>query len=164
MKLISTSVSQTIELGQKLGQAIKGGEIFALDGQLGAGKTHLIKGIAQGLEVYDQQSVTSPTFTLINEYEGRLMLYHIDAYRLDHGRQLESLGFDEISHGMTVVVVEWAEIVCDLLKNYNTISIKLAHISEHERQIEFINLPDYLAETINDQIVKSNSKGNLENN
>jgi tRNA threonylcarbamoyladenosine biosynthesis protein TsaE len=140
-EITSTSVEQTIELGRKLGKQFQGGEIIALIGQLGTGKTHLIKGIALGLEVTNHDAVTSPTFTLINEYEGRLPLYHIDAYRLDSASQLEAIGFDEICSPPMIVVVEWADRVQALIESYNPIWIHLEHRGETERQIKISNLP-----------------------
>ena len=115
-------------------------------GTLGTGKTHFIKGIALGLKVADAEQVTSPTFTLINEYQGRLPMYHIDAYRLENDRQLESLGFDEICAGSTVVVVEWADRVYPLISDYNPICINLQHHGENERLIRFENLTKYLSD------------------
>ena len=80
--ITSKSIDETLELGRKLGQNIMPGTLVSLVGNLGAGKTHLIKGIAEGLEVPDVEDVTSPTFTLIKEYQGRLPIYHMDLYRL----------------------------------------------------------------------------------
>ncbi len=144
----SESVEQTIELGFKLGQAMQGGEIVALSGNLGAGKTHFIKGLASGLEVWNADEVTSPTFTLINEYEGRYQLYHIDAYRLESSQQLEGLGFDEFCCGPTVVVVEWADKVPDILKDYQAIWVFINHLGETSRGILIKNLPGHLWEAL----------------
>ena len=139
-QILSKSVDQTIQLGRSLGRELKGGEVIAMVGTLGTGKTHLIKGIALGLEVTDTEQVTSPTFTLINEYQGRLPMYHIDAYRLENDRQLESLGFDEICAGSNVVVVEWADRVCPLINEYRPIRINIKHQGENERMISFDNM------------------------
>lgn len=139
-EITSRSVEQTIELGRKLGQTLQGGEIIALIGQLGTGKTHLIKGLALGLEIEGNEAVTSPTFTLINEYEGRLPLCHIDAYRLDHAKQLEALGFDEMCTPPTIVVIEWADRVQTLIEPYNPIWIYLEHRGQDERHVRMENL------------------------
>ena len=139
---VSSSVEQTIELGRKLGKQFQGGEIIALVGHLGTGKTHLIKGIALGLKVENNDEVTSPTFTLINEYEGKLPLYHIDAYRLDNPQQLEAIGFDEICAPPMVVVVEWADRVQTLIESYSPIWIHLEHRGETERYIRISNIPE----------------------
>ncbi len=106
----SESANETFALGQRLGAQLAGGEILLLDGPLGAGKTVCVKGIADALGV-DREEVTSPSFTLVNPYDGRLRLYHLDLYRLDEGASaanavdLEELLTDE----QAVIVIEWAE-------------------------------------------------------
>ena len=135
-------VQRPIELVRTSGQTLTGGEIIALRGSLGTGKTHFIKGIALGLEVHDADTVTSPTFTLINEYEGRLPLFHIDAYRLKNASQLEVLGFDEICQSRGVTVIEWADRVLKLVNSYHPITIYLEHRSENQRFVRLENLPE----------------------
>lgn len=98
-------------MGKRLGESLIGGIAVALIGPLGAGKTHLVKGIAQGNGESDARRVTSPTFTLIQEYSGRLTIFHIDAYRLRGPTELLALGFDELLRSDTVVIVEWADRV-----------------------------------------------------
>jgi len=139
--IFSNSVEETLSLGQILGRNLIGGELIALIGPLGTGKTHLIKGIAQGLGIPDPEAVTSPTFTLINEYEGSLILYHIDAYRLDNEHQLEMLGFDEMCAGFSAVVVEWADKVPNMIEPYDPITIRLEHRGENQRHLSLQNLP-----------------------
>lgn len=108
--LESDSAACTQAIGRALGAALGPGDVVGLVGPLGAGKTMLAKGIAAGAGVVDPRRVTSPTFVLVNEYEGRLRLHHIDAYRLHDERELDALGFDEFAeHG--AVVVEWADRV-----------------------------------------------------
>jgi len=138
-EIVSRSVEETIELGRKLGEGLKGGEVLALRGTLGTGKTHLIKGVALGLGASEREGVRSPTFTLINEYKGRLPLYHVDAYRLKEEKELEALGFDEICTSEAVVAVEWAERVESLIKPYQPINIYLEHRGENERLIRIEN-------------------------
>jgi tRNA threonylcarbamoyladenosine biosynthesis protein TsaE len=107
---ISHSPAETQSLGARFGSTLRGGEIILLSGQLGAGKTLFAKGVAQSLGV-DEDEVTSPSFTLVNHYTGRLKLYHIDLYRLNEGAQaayavdLDELLMDESA----VIVIEWAE-------------------------------------------------------
>jgi len=114
--ILSHSVEQTLAVGRTIGSALRSGDVVALVGPLGAGKTYLVKGIAAGLAVEDLRKVTSPTFVLVNEYRGRLHLFHIDAYRLSVGYELEALGFDEIlATRDSVVVIEWADRVADAL-------------------------------------------------
>jgi len=130
-----------------------------LIGELGTGKTHLIKGIAQGLAVgsFDsppgdnlaKELVTSPTFTLIQEYAGRLTLYHVDAYRLNDARQLEALGFDELCEADGVIVVEWADRVWPLVADYDPIGIHLEYTpAERERKIRMENISPEMKEQL----------------
>jgi tRNA threonylcarbamoyladenosine biosynthesis protein TsaE len=106
------------EFGTQLGGGLASGAVIALTGELGAGKTTLAKGIAQGLGVAEE--ITSPTFTIINEYtSGRLPLYHFDVYRLGEGEDacagMEELGYEEYFFGDGVTIVEWADLVRDLI-------------------------------------------------
>ena len=111
--LTLTNRDATIALGKKIGQQLVAGDVLVLDGDLGAGKTTFTKGLAAGLEIPD--IIKSPTFTIIHEYQdGRLPLYHMDAYRLENGGA-EDLGLEEYSDGDGVSVVEWAEFVEDEL-------------------------------------------------
>ncbi len=154
IEIISNSVDQTISLGAEIAQYLTGGEVIALIGELGTGKTHLIKGIAQGLtagevDANSNARVTSPTFTLIQEYPGRLILYHVDAYRLDDARQLEALGFDELCETDGVIVVEWADRVWSLLADYDPIRIHLAYASaERQRNIQIENISPEMKEQL----------------
>lgn len=141
MTITTYSTDETIQLGWRLGRACQGGECFAITGQLGAGKTHLIKGIAQGLLIDPHQVVNSPTFTLINEYEGRLPLIHVDAWRLEGAAQLEALGFDEYVTVPTVTVVEWADRVHSLIDEFEPITVTIEHLGEQSRRIHLAGLP-----------------------
>ena len=133
IEVLSKGVEQTIALGEAIGRGLAGGEVVALIGELGTGKTHLIKGMALGLGAGAREAVTSPTFTLINEYEGRLRLVHVDAYRLENAGQLEALGFDEMVEEGAVVVVEWADRVEGLVMAYEPMVVRLEHRGETER-------------------------------
>ena len=103
------SADETQKLGQKIGTLIKQPLIIALRGDLGSGKTAFVQGLAKGLEVPDGYYITSPTFTLINEYPGRLSLVHVDLYRIESIDDLEDLGLDELLYGQAVIAIEWAE-------------------------------------------------------
>jgi len=128
----SKSSDETIELGRRLGSILQANDVIALTGRLGAGKTTLIQGIADGLGVKDY--VTSPTFIIINEYQGRLPFYHIDLYRMDDIAQIEDLGIEEYFNHDGVCVIEWAEKIGSLMpKKAETIEIKV--VSENEREI-----------------------------
>jgi tRNA threonylcarbamoyladenosine biosynthesis protein TsaE len=130
--LTTKSAEETIELGKKIGAFLLPNDVIALTGQLGAGKTTLIQGIAAGLGVKDY--VTSPTFIIINEYDGRLPLYHIDLYRLDEGLAVADLGIEEYFARGGVSVIEWAERLGSLLPaSAEKIEIKI--VAEEEREI-----------------------------
>lgn len=108
------SGADTIEVGRKLAHLLKPPQLLLLRGDLGTGKTTLVKGIAQALDAAEPDEVTSPTFTLLHEYEGTLhkkpvKLYHIDVYRLEGERQLETLGLDELVTPDALVLVEWGD-------------------------------------------------------
>jgi len=112
-------------LGRRLGALLAAGDVVALSGDLGAGKTVLARGIAAGIGAGGY--VASPTFTLIREYRGPLRVYHVDLYRLDRPRQLDDLGLDEILDGTGVVIIEWAEKAAKLLPpDYLWITIRFA--------------------------------------
>ena len=108
------SGADTIEVGRKLARLLKAPQLLILRGELGTGKTTLVKGIAQALDAAEADEVTSPTFTLIHEYDGSLdgkpvKLFHLDVYRLEGERQLETLGLDELLTPDALVLVEWGE-------------------------------------------------------
>jgi tRNA threonylcarbamoyladenosine biosynthesis protein TsaE len=112
-RTVSTSPEQTHALGIQLGQQAEPGGIITLTGELGSGKTCLAKGIAEGLAVPETYTVTSPTFAIMNEYPGRVRLYHVDLYRIVDVSELEDLGLEEILAGDGVAVIEWAEKLKD---------------------------------------------------
>ena len=109
-EFVSHTERETFEIGGRLGQQLTGGEIILLSGPLGAGKTVLVKGIARALGL-NEEDITSPSFTLVNPHQGRLLLYHIDLYRLDEGASAaQAVDLDEILADETaVVIIEWAE-------------------------------------------------------
>lgn len=109
LALTTTSVSETLNLGEVLGQSISAPMVIALTGDLGSGKTVFVQGLARGLEVPGEYYVTSPSYTLINEYPGRLTLYHADLYRLAGGIDLEDLELLDLVNGKGVVAIEWAD-------------------------------------------------------
>lgn len=144
VEIITNSAKETIALGRKLGEQLEGGEVIALRGNLGTGKTHLIKGIAAGAGVEESDIINSPTFVLVNEYQGRFMLFHIDAYRLENEKDFEHLGFDDMTGPGSVVLVEWADKVEKVLGGVNTIDVNLYHDGANSRKIQFDNLPGYV--------------------
>jgi tRNA threonylcarbamoyladenosine biosynthesis protein TsaE len=129
---LTRSAEETFELGRKLGAKLEGRAIFLLSGDLGAGKTVFAKGLAAGLEI-DPADVTSPSFTLVNVYEGRLRFYHIDLYRLEQGAGAQ-LGIDEIfDEQKAVTLIEWAERLDS--SPAGAIQIKIDYVSDTERKI-----------------------------
>ncbi len=133
IETITKSPEETKNLGRKIGSELKGCDIVALFGELGAGKTTLIQGIAEGVHVADY--VTSPTFIIINEFKGRFPFYHIDLYRLEDISQIEDLGIAEYFGKEGVKVIEWAEKLGDLLPKEH-IRIEMEIVSENERRIK----------------------------
>jgi tRNA threonylcarbamoyladenosine biosynthesis protein TsaE len=107
------SPEETGILGEKLGSILRAGDMICLYGGLGAGKTCFAQGIARGLGIGD--TVTSPTFTLINEYYGRLPFYHMDVYRLDSAMEMDDLGYEEYFYSGGVILIEWADKINELL-------------------------------------------------
>ena len=112
LEIITRSLEETKKLGQKIGKQMKPGAVITLTGDLGSGKTVLVQGLARGLDVPDYYYITSPTFTLINEYPGRYPLYHVDLYRIETCDDLEEIGFYEILSGNGVTAIEWADRLC----------------------------------------------------
>ena len=141
----SNSPEETIELGRNLGSQLKGGEVVGICGQLGSGKTHLIKGIAAGIGAEDSKHVNSPTFVIVNEYTGRLDIYHIDAYRLESVSEFEMLGFDDFCYPQSVVLIEWADKIESVLQTMDYIRIELEHAGETKRIIHVENTPRYIS-------------------
>ncbi|MCK4532691.1 tRNA (adenosine(37)-N6)-threonylcarbamoyltransferase complex ATPase subunit type 1 TsaE [bacterium] len=110
--LQTRKVSQTKKIGKHLGSILKGGDVICLVGGLGAGKTTFVQGVAKGLEVGGY--VNSPTFKLINEYEGKCSVYHFDLYRIDSIPKIEELGYREYFYGDGVTLIEWADKIVDI--------------------------------------------------
>lgn len=104
---VTYSEQETLNLGERLGRQLRGGEVIALSGQLGAGKTCLVKGIAKGLDI--NEIITSSSFVLASQYKGRLYLHHLDFYRLYSPEDFFSIGFDDFLSPDSVVVIEWAD-------------------------------------------------------
>ncbi|MBR0099317.1 MAG: tRNA (adenosine(37)-N6)-threonylcarbamoyltransferase complex ATPase subunit type 1 TsaE [Treponema sp.] len=139
MTFHTSSAEETIELGKKIGSLLKKGDIIAMQGTLAAGKTTITKGIAQSLGVKDE--ITSPTFCLISEYEGKMPLYHMDVYRLDGGEDFINLGVEDLMYGNGVSLIEWSEKVMDELPK-KTIILKIEPIEgTTERNITLENWP-----------------------
>ena len=144
MKKKSHSHEETLSLGRSVGSSLVSGDIILLFGDLGAGKTLLTQGICNGLGLDNNTYIHSPTFTLINEYSGRLPIYHIDLYRIDKHEEVYSLGLEEILFNQGITIIEWAEKL-RLSKNSNNlilnikerIEIYIKITSDSEREFTF---------------------------
>jgi tRNA threonylcarbamoyladenosine biosynthesis protein TsaE len=144
---LSPGPEVTFRLGKILGETLSAGDIVALIGDLGSGKTCLTQGIARGLGVSDKYQVTSPTFTLVNEYPGRLTLYHVDVYRLEGAVDLEDMGCDEFLYGGGVTVIEWAEKIRDLLP-VDAYVVTMTYLDEFDRKIEITGGEEKMARLV----------------
>lgn len=132
-EIITNSPEETITLGEKIGQKLKGGEIIAYTGDLGSGKTTITRGICIGMGLGDD--VTSPTFALVNEYRGeKISLIHFDMYRINSAEDLETTGFFDYMDDDTVLCVEWSENISSELPE-NCIFINFERISDNVRKI-----------------------------
>jgi tRNA threonylcarbamoyladenosine biosynthesis protein TsaE len=132
--VISKSDQETIELGYRLGTCLLEGDVVALVGELGSGKTWFTKGIARGLGVAANTVITSPTFALVNEYQGRITLSHIDIYRLGSLSELLSAGIEEYLYGEGVAVLEWADRWPEILPE-QTLRVELFILDDRSRKI-----------------------------
>lgn len=136
LDVISKSVEETIELGRRIGVQLRGGEVIAVCGVLGSGKTHLIKGIAAGAGAQEAaRRVNSPTFVIVNEYAGRVDIYHIDAYRLNSALEFEEICFDDFCYPQSVVLIEWADKIESALGGIDYMRIELFHAGDTLRRI-----------------------------
>jgi tRNA threonylcarbamoyladenosine biosynthesis protein TsaE len=135
---------ETLELGRATGRGLRGGELVLLEGDLGLGKTVFARGIAAGLGVPPEE-VSSPSFTLIQEYRGgRLLVYHVDLYRIHSDEELATLGLDEILDSNAVVVVEWGEKLAPRQRR-DAIVVRFHDVGEGSRRIELFGRPDHAA-------------------
>ncbi len=137
-KIISRSEEETKNIGYCFAEDLHEGDIILLYGQLGAGKTAFVKGVAKQKRASD---ATSPTFTIINEYEGDNMIYHMDLYRIDKFSDLFETGFEEYLNSDGIVLIEWPDIAMPILKNYEYIKVRINKINDCEREIIFTSCP-----------------------
>ncbi|HNS05523.1 MAG TPA: tRNA (adenosine(37)-N6)-threonylcarbamoyltransferase complex ATPase subunit type 1 TsaE [Candidatus Saccharicenans sp.] len=139
LTLLARSEEETFELARKLGQTLQGEEVILLIGELGAGKTLMVAGLAAGLGVNEQTYVCSPSFTLINVYQGRVTLYHLDLYRLSDPEEIVDLGLEDLL-GSGIVAIEWAEKLPYEIKGVKVIKIFIEVINEDQRRITISGL------------------------
>lgn len=133
MKYMTRSAIDTEELGKNLGYTLTKGDVISLRGSLGAGKTVLAKGIAKALDI--DEAIVSPTFTLVQEYDGKMKMYHLDLYRLSGEDEFESMGGEEFLYPEGITLVEWSEKIESMLPD-NTIYINIAINNDETRTIE----------------------------
>jgi tRNA threonylcarbamoyladenosine biosynthesis protein TsaE len=130
------SADETTALGRKLAAELKAGSVVLLRGDLGAGKTTLVKGIAEGFHAAEADRVTSPTFTLIHEYRGpQVTLYHIDLYRIDTPRELDTLAIDDLMDANSILLIEWGEKF-ERFRRERDVEIAIEHRGGDERVIQ----------------------------
>lgn len=135
-EFITHSAEETIALGRSLAGMLTPPRLVLLHGDLGAGKTTLVKGIAEAFQAASAEDVTSPTFTLVHEYRGpRVNLYHVDLYRVDTPRQLETLGLDDLIADNSILLIEWGEKFPHLRQDQD-MEIVLERLGEDERKIQ----------------------------
>jgi len=134
-EITTHSAEETIAFGRTLRELLAPPKLVLLRGELGAGKTTLVKGIAEAFQAASEEDVTSPTFTLVHEYRGpRANLYHIDLYRVDTQRELETLGLDDLMAENSILLVEWGEKFARFERDRD-VEIALERMSENERHI-----------------------------
>ena len=136
LKFQTSSGQETINLGRKLGSILKDRDVIALGGELGSGKTWFTKGVALGLGVSAENVVTSPSFSLVNEYVGKVPFYHMDVYRLESLSEFLSAGLGEFLHQKGVVALEWADRFPEILAE-KRILVELVILDDHRREITF---------------------------
>ncbi len=123
----SRSAEETRELGRDIGSLLKAGSVLALTGELGSGKTVFVQGLAQSLDISDEYYITSPTYTLINEYPGRFTLFHVDLYRINDHSEYEEIGLYELLEGNGIVAIEWANMLPrNILDSYIAIDFQIS--------------------------------------
>ncbi len=149
VEIISVSTENTMEIGRSIGEGLQDGDVVALSGELGSGKTCFTGGLARGLGVDEKYRITSPTFTLINEYPARHRLYHFDVYRISDYSELDDLGCDEYLGTEGVVVIEWAEKIKKILPE-KTVYIHFEYVDENRRKMIIRASADRLNELIKD--------------
>jgi tRNA threonylcarbamoyladenosine biosynthesis protein TsaE len=152
LDFISHSEIQTFRFGVRLGNLLAPGDVVGLIGELGCGKTRWIQGMCEGLAVTDR--VISPTFTLVNEYQGKYPIYHIDLYRLDNIKEADSFGLDEYLFGSGITLIEWADRALDILPN-EYLLIELYHLNDTHRRVVIRPYGERLKNVI--QIFKKNT-------
>ena len=148
MVLQTKSTSETIRIGRVIGRFLKAGDVVALVGELGTGKTQFIKGLAVAIGAGKPTYISSPSFTLINEYPGRLDFYHIDLYRLKSEKEAEELGLEDYFQGGGITAIEWADKIPSLLPK-EILRIHIRYTGKHNRSLEIVGKGDPYEKLVN---------------
>jgi len=146
MTVITKNTDETIKLGEKVAKFLKPGDVLCLSGDLGSGKTTFVKGIAKGMNI-SKDKVHSPTFVLMNLYEGKIPLCHFDLYRVDPKNEINTVGYDEFLYGQGISVIEWAEKFGNFLPE-EYLKVEFKHSSENVRRITFLGIGKRYKEVI----------------
>ncbi len=147
-ELITKTAHQTQQLGRYIGERLQSGTIIKLTGELGSGKTCFVQGLAQGLEVPQGYEITSPTYTLIHEYPGRLPLVHVDLYRIADEMDAEAIGLWDIGDPGTVMAVEWADRLEDAFWPRESWQINFETLGDDTRRIQLIGYGLHIGDLI----------------
>lgn len=134
-RVLSQSAEQTEKIAETFSKGLKGGDIICLKGDLGAGKTHFVRGFVKGFGLA-AEVVSSPTFTIINEYDGTIPIYHFDCYRLEHFIEAIEIGAEEYFYGNGITIIEWPEKIQEILPDY-TIDIRILVTGKEKRELIF---------------------------
>jgi tRNA threonylcarbamoyladenosine biosynthesis protein TsaE len=145
---LTKSAEETRNWGKRLGKLLQGGDIVGLTGELGGGKTTFVRGVAEGLEVGSEAWIRSPTFTLVNEYDGRLPVYHIDLYRISSASELEELNLREYLYSDGVSLIEWFEHM-PAAEVDEWLGVHFEHANENEREMTFTAYGERYNEVLN---------------
>lgn len=135
IKIQSNNPDQTIEIAKEFSKRVKTGDVICLRGDLGAGKTQFVRGFVQGFG-FTGNEVTSPTFTVINEYSGDTSIYHFDCYRIKHYSEAVEMGAEEYFYGDGITIIEWPDKISELLPN-DSLHITIQVVSENKREFIF---------------------------
>ncbi|MEN6623763.1 MAG: tRNA (adenosine(37)-N6)-threonylcarbamoyltransferase complex ATPase subunit type 1 TsaE [Smithella sp.] len=149
ISIITCNADETFSLGHTIGEKLQSGDILALSGELGSGKTCFTGGIARGLGVSENYQITSPTFTLINEYPAKYPLFHFDVYRLNDYSDLDDLGYEEVISGKGIVIIEWAEKIASVIPKW-AFWVNFEYIDENKRKITIKGPLDRMKEICKD--------------
>ncbi len=158
-EFISENTESTSSFGRALGRFMHKGQVVALSGELGAGKTTLIKDICKGAGIPDDVVVCSPSYTLVNEYEGNIPVYHFDFYRLEGAKDIHELGYDEYLEGDGISLVEWADIAPEIIPPEH-LEVRINIMGESERKLA-VTARGKSYEKIVDRLVAWKEKTNL---